>query len=91
MPKKRADVKRARRQEQRRLRNRSVRSSLKTYSRNATDAIAEGDQDTAQEAVALACARYDRAARKGVIHTNNAARHKSQLTRRFNQAFSAAG
>ena len=46
---------------------------------------------TAQEAVSLACARYDRAARKGVIHTNNAARHKSQLARRFNQAFSAAG
>ncbi len=91
MPKKRADPKRARRQEQRRLRNRSVRSSLKTLSRNASDAIEEGDQETAQEAVSLACARYDRAARKGVIHTNNAARHKSQLARRFNQAFSAAG
>ena len=71
------------------MRNRAVRGSLKTYNRRASDAIAEGDQDTAQEAVALACARYDRAARKGVIHTNNAARHKSQLTRRFNQAFSA--
>ena len=90
MPKKRADAKRARRQEQRRLRNRSVRSSLKTFSRKATDAIAEGDEETAKEAVMLACARYDRAARKGVIHTNNAARHKSQLTRRFNQTFSGA-
>ena len=91
MPKKRSDVKRARRQEERRLRNRSVRSSLKTYSRRATEAIADGDQETAQEAVALACARYDRAARKGVIHINNAARHKSQLARRYNQAFSQAG
>lgn len=72
------------------MRNRSVRSSLKTFSRKATDAIAEGDQETAQEAVAFACARYDRAARKGIIHTNNAARHKSQLARRYNQAFSAA-
>ena len=88
MPKKRADAKRARRQEERRLRNRSVRSSLKTFSRKASDAIADGDQATAQEAVDLACARFDRAARKGVIHTNNAARHKSQLTRRYNQAFS---
>jgi len=88
LPKKRADLKRARRQEERRLRNRSVRSSLKTYSRKASDAIADGDQETAQEAVALACARYDRAARKGIIHINNAARHKSQLTRQFNQAFS---
>jgi len=88
LPKKRADLKRARRQEERRLRNRSVRSSLKTFSRKASDAIADGDQETAQEAVTLACARYDRAARKGIIHINNAARHKSQLTRRFNQAFS---
>jgi small subunit ribosomal protein S20 len=91
LPKKRADPKRARRQEQRRLRNRSVRTSLKTLNRKASDAIEEGDQGTAQEAVSLACARYDRAARKGVIHTNNAARHKSQLARRFNQAFSTVG
>ena len=90
MPKKREDAKRARRQEERRLRNRSVRSSLKTYSRRASDAIEDGDQESAQEAVTLACARYDRAARKGVIHTNNAARHKSQLTRRYNAAFSGA-
>ena len=90
MPKRRANLKRVRRQERRRLRNRSVRSSLKTFSRAASEAIADGDQETAQDAVALACARYDRAARKGVIHTNNAARHKSQLTRRYNQAFSAA-
>ncbi len=90
MPKKRSDVKRARQQEQRRLRNRSVRSSLKTYSRKATEAIADGDRENAQEAVALACSRYDRAARKGIIHINNAARHKSQLARRYNQAFSAA-
>lgn len=90
MPKKRADAKRARRQEERRLRNRSVRSTLKTFSRKATDAIVDGDQETAHEAVAVACARYDRAARKGVIHTNNAARHKSQLTRRYNAAFSGA-
>lgn len=91
MPSKRDNAKRVRRQERRRLRNRSVRSALKTFSRKATEAIDDGDQDTAQEAVALACARYDRAARKGVIHTNNAARHKSQLTRRYNAAFSAAG
>ncbi len=90
MPKRRANLKRVRRQERRRLRNRSVRSSLKTFSRKASEAIADGDQETAQDAVALACARYDRAARKGVIHTNNAARHKSQLTRRYNQAFSGA-
>ena len=90
MPKKRAHLKRARRQEERRLRNRSVRSSLKTFSRKASDAIADGDQETAQDAVALACARYDRAARKGIIHINNAARHKSQLTRRYNAAFSGA-
>ena len=91
MPKKRANDKRVRRQEWRRLRNRSVRSSLKTYSRKATEAITEGDQETAQAAVAQACASYDRAARKGVIHSNNAARHKSQLARRFNAAFSGAG
>jgi small subunit ribosomal protein S20 len=88
LPKRRADAKRARQQEQRRLRNRSVRSSLKTQSRKAADAIADGDQESAQEAVSLASASYDRAARKGIIHMNNAARHKSQLARQFNQAFS---
>lgn len=90
MPSKRDNIKRVRRQEQQRLRNRSVRSSLKSLSRKATEAIEDGNQDTAQEAVALACARYDRAARKGVIHINNAARHKSQLARRYNAAFSGA-
>ena len=78
-------LKAIRQNEKRRARNRAVRSRMRTYVKKATIAIATGD-DTAVEAVRAAISELDRAAKKGVIHPNNAARRKSRLMRKFNAA-----
>ena len=56
-------------------RNRAQRSALRTALKHVRDATA----DNAVEAYAAAVRLLDRAARKGLIHQNNAARHKSRL------------
>ncbi len=86
MPKaKKSDRKRFERQEKRRLRNRTVRSKVKTYVSKARAAIAtDTPVDDTQEAVRAAVRELDVAVRKGVLHRNNAARRKSRLMKRFN-------
>ena len=71
--------KRARQSEGRRQRNASARSMLRTYIKNTQKAIAEGNKAAAQEAYNEAVPIIDRMARKGLIHLNKAARHKSRL------------
>jgi small subunit ribosomal protein S20 len=73
----------------RRIRNRAVKSSTKTAIKNAGTAIAAGDMDAARAAVRTAISELDRAASKGVIHPNNAARRKSRLLLRYNAAIAA--
>lgn len=73
----------------RRLRNRAVKSSTKTAIKNAGAAIVAGDMDAARAAVRTAISELDRAASKGVIHPNNAARRKSRLLLRYNAAIAA--
>lgn len=68
----------------RRLRNRMVRSATKTYVKKAETTIAAGDPEAAREAVRLALSKLDRAAKKGVIHANAAARRKSRLVLKYN-------
>ena len=77
--------KRARVSERRRKRNRVFRSAARTQVRAAERLIAEGDAEAAALAVGNAMSTLDRAAIKGIIHRNNAARHKSRLMARFNQ------
>ncbi len=72
--------------EKRRLRNKSVRSYVKTCSTKAEELIAEKEVDAAQQAVAATVIALDRAASKGVIHPNKAARRKSRLMKKLNQA-----
>jgi small subunit ribosomal protein S20 len=62
-------------------RNKSVKSELKTRVKQAVRAIDSGAED-AGDAVRLAVKRLDKAATKGVIHKNAAARRKSRLMRR---------
>jgi small subunit ribosomal protein S20 len=73
--------------EKRRLRNRPIRSSVRTHIRHAREAIedAAGEPETA-EAVKRAISQLDRAVSKGVLHANNAARRKSRLMKKLNQA-----
>jgi small subunit ribosomal protein S20 len=73
--------KRNRQNEKRRVRNKGVRSELKTRTKVATQAIADGGADSS-EAVKSAQKRIDKAAAKGVIHKNAAARRTSRLMKR---------
>jgi small subunit ribosomal protein S20 len=72
-------------------RNRPVRSSLKTYVKNAVARISLGDAETSQEAVRIAISKLDKASQKGIIHKNQAARRKSRLAKKLNKQFAVAG
>ncbi len=81
----RSQIKRNRQNEVRRVRNKAVRSELRTRTRSAL-AAGEAGAENAADALRLAVKRLDMAASKGVIHKNAAARRKSRLMRRFNDA-----
>ena len=85
MPNIKSAEKRVRVTERKRLRNKSVRTMCKTSITKAERLIFLGDVDAAQEAVAVAITSLDKAAEKGIIHPNNAARRKSRLMKKFNQ------
>ncbi|HHX44008.1 MAG TPA: 30S ribosomal protein S20 [Chloroflexi bacterium] len=78
-------IKRMRQNERRRARNRAVRSRMRTFVKRANTAIVAGEEDAA-EAVRAAISELDRAAQKGVIHRNNAARRKSRLMKKLHAA-----
>ena len=65
--------------EKRRLRNKAVKSELKTYVRKTREAVAAGDVETAEVALRVATRKLDKAVSKGVIHKNQAANRKSKL------------
>ncbi len=71
---------------ERRLRNRAVKSATKTAIKQANEAIVAGDINVAREAVRAALVALDKAAQKGVVHSNNSARHKSRLLIKYNAA-----
>jgi small subunit ribosomal protein S20 len=77
----RSQIKRNRQNERRRLRNKAVRSELRTRSKNAVAAAEQGSEESI-EMLRLAVKRIDVAAAKGVIHKNQAANRKSRLMRR---------
>jgi small subunit ribosomal protein S20 len=77
-------IKRNRQNERRRLRNKAVRSELKRRIKTADGAIAEGSPD-APEALRQAQKRLGKAAAKGRIHKNQAARRTSRLMSRAAQ------
>ncbi len=74
---------------QRHLRNRAVKSAVKTYIRKAERGIA-AVADDAQSLVVQAVRSLDKAATKGVLHARNAARRKSRLMKKLNVALSTA-
>ena len=71
--------------ERRRLRNKSVKSSLHTAIRAFREAAADGNKDKAGELLTSTSRKLDKAASKGVIHKNQAANKKSALSQAFNQ------
>jgi small subunit ribosomal protein S20 len=72
-------AKRAKKSIKQRGANVSYRSSLRTAIKKVKTAIAAGDPAAAQSAMNEEVANIDRIARKGIIHRNKAARHKSRL------------
>ncbi len=70
--------------EKARLRNRAIKSELKTATRAVQDAVAAGDGATAQEKAQAASRLLDKAVSKGVIHKNQAANRKSGISKLAN-------
>lgn len=70
--------------EKARLRNRAVKSELKTATRRVKDAVAAGNGADAYAAALAACRLMDKAAGKGVIHKNQAANRKSGIMKLAN-------
>ena len=89
MPNTRSAEKMMRVAERRRLRNRSIKSAVKTFIRKAERSIAEAAED-AQALVVQAQQSLDKAASKGVLHPGNAARRKARLMKKLNTATVAA-
>ena len=77
-----SQIKRNRTNEKARLRNKAVKSSLKTHVRKFREAADSGDAAKAQELAREACRNLDKAASKGVIHKNQAANRKSAIAKR---------
>jgi small subunit ribosomal protein S20 len=76
-----SQIKRIRTNEAARLRNKAVKSELKTYVRRVREAVAAGDKEAAAAALRLASTKLDKAVSKGVIHANQAANRKSALAK----------
>jgi small subunit ribosomal protein S20 len=77
--------KRARQSEQRRLRNVSARSMVRSALKKVVKAIEAKDKAAATEAYATATPLMDRYAARGLIHKNKAARHKSRLNAKIRE------
>jgi len=81
MPQHQSAIKRVRQNKKRRERNRSQRSKMRSLITNVMEA---SDKETAQELYKEATSYLDKMAAKGLIHQNNAARKKSQMTKHIN-------
>ena len=86
MPVTKSAKKQLRVDERRRLSNRSIRSRCKTSITKAEKLIFSGELEAARLAVVTAISSLDKAAEKGVIHPNNAARRKARLMKKLNEA-----
>ena len=77
-------AKKARRDAEARLRNRSNRSSMRTALKRFLSAVATGNKAEAQSLLPTTLGMVDKACRKGVLHKNAANRYKSRLTLKVN-------
>jgi small subunit ribosomal protein S20 len=78
-----SQIKRNRQNDKRRLRNRIYRGAARTAVKNARAAMAASEPENTQKTLLEAISQLDRAAQKGVLHKNNAARRKSRLMKQF--------
>jgi small subunit ribosomal protein S20 len=78
-----SQIKRNKQNEKRRVRNRVYRGRARTYLKKANQTIEAGEIQSAVEASRVAASELDKAAEKGIIHKNNAARRKSRLMKKL--------
>jgi small subunit ribosomal protein S20 len=78
-----SQIKRIKTNEKARLRNKSVKSALKTAVRRFRSAAEAGDKVTAEQELRTASRSLDKAVSKGIIHSNQAANRKSAMALRF--------
>lgn len=86
MPHSKSAKKEVRVAKKRQFRNKSIRSLCKTRISKAEKLIFSGELNLGREAVVDAVSALDKAAEKRIIHANNAARRKSRLMKKLNQA-----
>ena len=86
MPNSKSAKKRLRQDTVRRLRNRMVKSAMRTQLRKVRDAVTAGDIEKAQDEYRDAARRLDRAGARNIIHPNKAARTKSRLQKLIKKA-----
>jgi small subunit ribosomal protein S20 len=84
-----SQIKRNKQNEKARLRNKAVKSELKTSVRKFREAADAGNADAAEAAMRAATIKLDKAVSKGVIHKNQAANRKSAIAQRASQLKSA--
>ncbi|MBM7691828.1 small subunit ribosomal protein S20 [Peribacillus deserti] len=84
MPNIKSAIKRVKTSETSKAQNIAVKSATRTAVRNAEASLAGSDANAAKETLVTAVKKLDKAASKGLIHKNAAARKKSRLTKRLN-------
>lgn len=90
MPNTASAAKHMRQSLKRRSRNRAAKSAIKTLTRRLLEAIESGNLEASQAALARVESALDKAAKKKILHPNNASRKKSRLARRVQAAFAPA-
>ncbi len=91
MANKKSAEKRARQARQAYERNRWYRGRARTFVKKARGLIESGNLQDADDVLKRACQALDKAAQKGVIHRNNAARRKSRLVQAYKKASATTG
>ncbi len=84
MPNIKSAIKRVKTSNARNAQNTTVKSAMRTAVKKAEAAIASEDKNAANESLVVAASNLDKAAAKGLIHKNAAARKKSRLAKRNN-------
>ena len=86
MPQIKSSIRSVKTDAERRAKNFAVKSTVKTAVRKTVETAAAGKADDATTLLAKAASTIDKAASKGVLHKNAAARKKSRLAKKFNAA-----
>ncbi|MFC1668680.1 30S ribosomal protein S20 [Chlamydiota bacterium] len=83
MPQSKSAIKRMKTSEKCHIRNKSVKTELKTYNKKLRESANDGKKEDMQTLLNDAYSKYDKAAKKKIIHPKNASRNKAKLAKLF--------